>query len=141
MAKDKVKFSFTTEFQLEILRYLVQDKDGALVIKRVKPSYLVLIEHSIIAEGISKYFKRNNKVPSRNVLKQVIKDLLENKNYVDLVTKEDIPNIFKIIDNLYRIPLQDSEYIRDQIYKFATYVEMKNLNDSFHLNNFEQYEE
>lgn len=141
MAKDKVKFSFTTEFQLEILRYLIQDKDGALVIKRVKPSYLVLIEHSIIAEGISKYFKRNNKVPSRNVLKQVIKDLLENKNYVDLVTKEDIPNIFKIIDNLYKIPLQDSEYIRDQIYKFATYVEMKNLNDSFDLNNFEQYEE
>lgn len=139
--KNKIKFSFTTEFQLEILRFLVQDKDGGLVVKRVKPSYLVLIEHSIIAEGLVKFFKKNNKVPSKNILKQEIKELLEGKNYVDLVTQEDVPNIFKIIDDLYSVPLQDSEYIRDRIYQFSTYVEMKNLNESFDLENFDQYEE
>lgn len=139
--KNKIKFSFTTEFQLEILRFLVQDKDGGLVVKRVKPSYLVLIEHSIIAEGLVKFFKKNNKVPSKNILKQEIKELLESKNYVDLVTKEDVPNINKIIDDLYNTPLQDSEYIRDKIYQFSTYVEMKNLNESFDLENFDQYEE
>ena len=139
--KNKIKFSFTTEFQLEILRFLVQDKDGGLVVKRVKPSYLVLIEHSIIAEGLVKFFKKNNKVPSKNILKQEIKELLEGKNYVDLVTKEDVPNINKIIDDLYNTPLQDSEYIRDRIYQFSTYVEMKNLNESFDLENFDQYEE
>lgn len=139
--KNKIKFSFTTEFQLEILRFLVQDKDGSLVVKRVKPSYLVLIEHSIIAEGLVKFFKKNNKVPSKNILKQEIKELLEGKNYVDLVTKEDVPNINKIIDDLYNTPLQDSEYIRDKIYQFSTYVEMKNLNESFDLENFDQYEE
>lgn len=139
--KNKIKFSFTTEFQLEILRFLVQDKDGGLVVKRVKPSYLVLIEHSIIAEGLVKFFKKNNKVPSKNILKQEIKELLEGKNYVDLVTQEDIPNINKIIDDLYNTPLQDSEYIRDRIYQFSTYVEMKNLNESFDLENFDQYEE
>ena len=62
--KSKIKFSFTTDFQLEILRFLVQDKDGGLVVKRVKPSYLVLIEHSIIAEGLVKFFKKKKKVPS-----------------------------------------------------------------------------
>lgn len=139
--KNKIKFSFTTEFQLEILRFLVQDKDGGLVVKRVKPSYLVLIEHSIIAEGLVKFFKKNNKVPSKNILKQEIKELLEGKNYVDLVTQEDVPNINKIIDDLYNTPLQDSEYIRDRIYQFSTYVEMKNLNESFDLENFDQYEE
>ena len=139
--KNKIKFSFTTEFQLEILRFLVQDKDGGLVVKRVKPSYLVLIEHSIIAEGLVKFFKKNNKVPSKNILKQEIKELLESKNYVDLVTQEDVPNINKIIDDLYNTPLQDSEYIRDKIYQFSTYVEMKNLNESFDLENFDQYEE
>lgn len=139
--KNKIKFSFTTEFQLEILRFLVQDKDGGLVVKRVKPSYLVLIEHSIIAEGLVKFFKKNNKVPSKNILKQEIKELLEGKNYVDLVTQEDIPNINKIIDDIYNTPLQDSEYIRDRIYQFSTYVEMKNLNESFDLENFDQYEE
>lgn len=139
--KNKIKFSFTTEFQLEILRFLVQDKDGGLVVKRVKPSYLVLIEHSIIAEGLVKFFKKNNKVPSKNILKQEIKELLEGKNYVDLVTQEDVPNINKIIDDLYNTPIQDSEYIRDRIYQFSTYVEMKNLNESFDLENFDQYEE
>lgn len=139
--KNKIKFSFTTDFQLEILRFLVQDKDGGLVVKRVKPSYLVLIEHSIIAEGLVKFFKKNNKVPSKNILKQEIKELLEGKDYVDLVTQEDVPNINKIIDDLYNTPLQDSEYIRDRIYQFSTYVEMKNLNESFDLGNFDQYEE
>lgn len=139
MAKN-IKFSFSTDFQLEILRYLIQDKDGGLVVKKIKPSYLVLIEHSIIAEGLIKFIKKNNKVPSRNVLKQEIKELLEGKNYVDLVTKEDIPNINKLVDNLYKVPLQDSEYIQDKIYKFATYVEMKNLNESFDLEDFSQYE-
>ena len=141
MSKSKVKFSFSTDFQLEILRYIIQDKEGGLILKRIKPSYLVLIEHSIIAEGINKYYRKHSKVPSRNILKEVVKELLEGKEYVDLVTKEDIPNINKVIDNLYNIQIKDSDYIQDQIYKFSTYVEMKNLNDNFDLNNFDQYEE
>ena len=140
MKKDNTKFEFDTSFQLEILRYLLKDKEGGLIIKKIKPSYLVLIEHSLIAEGIFKFFKKKNKMPSKNILKEVIKELLESKNYVDLVTKDDIPNIHKIIDDLYSNPLNDSEYIREKIYQFSTYVEMKNLNDSFDLDNFEQYE-
>ena len=139
--KDSVKFSFTPDFQLEILRFILRDKEGGLVLRRVKSSYLVLIEHALIFEGISKYFKKQGKMPSENILKQVIKELLESKTYVDLVTKDDIPNINKLISNLYHIPLSDSDYIKEKIYQFSTYVEMKNLNDSFDLDNFEQYEE
>ena len=139
--KQKFKFSFSPDFQLEILRYILQDKEGGLVIKRLKPSYLVLIEHSIIAEGIFRFYKNHKRIPSKNILKEEVKDLLESKDYVDLVTYEDIPNITKIINGLYSEPLKDAEYIRDKIYQFSTYVEMKNLNDSFDLDNFEQYEE
>lgn len=139
--KNKIKFSFTPEFQLEILRFLIQDKDGGLVIKRIKPSYLVLIEHSLIAEAIMKFFRKRKKVPAKSILKQVVSELLESKDYVDLVTKEDIPNITKIINNLYDTPIQDADYIRDKIYQFSTYVEMKNLNESFNLEAFDQYEE
>ena len=139
--KDSVKFSFTPDFQLEILRFILRDKEGGLVLRRVKSSYLVLIEHALIFEGISKYFKKQGKMPSENILKQVIKELLESKAYVDLVTKDDLPSIQKLISNLYHIPLSDSEYIKERIYQFSTYVEMKNLNDSFYLDNFEQYEE
>lgn len=139
--KDSVKFSFTPDFQLEILRFILRGKEGGLVLRRIKSSYLVLIEHALIFEGISKYFKKQGKMPSENILKQVIKELLESKAYVDLVTKDDLPSIQKLISNLYHIPLSDSEYIKERIYQFSTYVEMKNLNDSFDLDNFEQYEE
>nr|UWD70127.1 MAG: DnaB-like helicase C terminal domain [Bacteriophage sp.] len=139
--KEQVKFSFSPDFQLEILRFVLRDKEGGLVLKRIKANYLVLIEHALIFEGITKYFKKQGKMPSENILKQVIKELLESKAYIDLVTKDDIPNIEKIISNLYHIPLSDSDYIKEKIYQFSTYVEMKNLNDSFDLDNFEQYEE
>lgn len=139
--KDKTKFEFSIEFQLEILRFLVRSKEAGLVINKIKPSYLVLIEHALIAEGIFKYYKKNKRVPSENILKEVIKELLESKDYIDLVTKDDIPNIFKIVHNLYNEPLKDADFIREKIYQFSTYVQMKNLNDSFDLNNFDQYEE
>lgn len=139
--KTKTKFSFSPEFQLEILRYIIKDKEGGLILKRIKPNYLVLIEHSIICDGIIKYYKKQNKIPSENVLKEVIKELLEGKQYADLVTKDDIPNIDRVISNLYHLPLSDADYIKEKIYQFSTYVEMKNLNDSFDLDNFEQYEE
>lgn len=139
--KSKTKFTFSPEFQLEILRYIIKDKEGGLILKRIKPNYLVLIEHSIICEGIIKYYKKQNRIPSENVLKEVIKELLEGKQYADLVTKDDIPNIDKVISNLYHLPLSDANYIKEKIYQFSTYVEMKNLNDSFDLDNFEQYEE
>lgn len=141
MGKNKFKFHFDVGFQLEILRFILQDKEGGLVLKRIKPSYLTLIEHSIIAEGINRFFKKSSKIPSENVLREVVKELLEGKDYVDLVTQEDIPNINGLITNLYHTPLMDREYIQKKVYEFTTFVEMKNLNDSFNLDDFSQYEE
>ena len=40
-SRSKVKFEFSTDFQLEILRFLIQGKEMGLMIKRIKPSYLV----------------------------------------------------------------------------------------------------
>lgn len=142
MKKSKFKFTFDINFQLEILRFIIQDKEGRLVLKRIKPGYLTLIEHSIIAEALVKYLKRkSNKIPSANVLKEVIKELLESKDYVDLVTKEDVPKILSIVDNLYNVHLKDRDYIQEKVYQFTTFIEMKNLNDNFDLNDFHQYEE
>lgn len=140
-SKNKEKFSFTTEFQLEVLRYIIRDPEGPLALSRMKPSYLTLIEHTIIAEGISKFFKQSHRIPSKAVLKENINSMLTSKNYVDLVLKEDIPNIFKLIDNLYSHPLKDSDIIKDAIYRFSAYVEMKSLNENFDLENYSQYQE
>lgn len=141
MKQGNIKFSFDVSFQLEILRFLVQGKKLGLILKRIKPSYLVLIEHSLIAEGIIKYYQKNKVIPSQNILKEVVRELLESKKYVDLVIKDDIPNINKIIHNLYSEPLKDADFIEEKILEFSTYIEMKNLNDSFDLNDFSQYGE
>ena len=94
------KFSFSIEFQLEVLRYLIQNKEAPLVLGKVKPGYFALIEHALILEGINKFFRKYKKIPSKPLLIETLKTLLESKAYVDLVTKEDVPAIHKILDNL-----------------------------------------
>lgn len=137
--RTKEKFSFLPDFQLEVLRYIIKDRDGITVLSKVKPVYLTLIEHSIIAEGLNVFFKKNSRIPSKPILKETIKNLLESKTYVDLVTKEDVPEINRIVDDLYNNPLKDADIIREEIFKFSAYVELKNLTESFDLENFTQY--
>ena len=108
---------------------------------KVKPGYFALIEHALILEGINKFYKRYKKIPSQALLIETVKQLLDGRNYVDLVTKEDIPNINKIISGLYSQPLQDDLAIAENIYKFAAYVEMKSLTEEMDFSNFNLYEE
>lgn len=136
----KEKFTFSIDFQLEVLRYLIQSKESPLIINKVKPGYFALIEHALIMEGLSKFFRKYNKIPSKPLLIETCKSLLEGKEYVDLVIKEDIPKINNIIKQLYNIPLKDSEVIQDNIYKYIAYIEIKSLNESTDFSNFNTYD-
>ena len=137
---EREKFTFSIDFQLEVLRYLIQSKESPLVINKVKPGYFALIEHALIMEGLSKFFRKYNKIPSKPLLIETCKSLLEGKEYVDLVIKEDIPKINNIIKQLYNIPLKDSEVIQDNIYKYIAYIEIKSLNESTDFSNFNTYD-
>lgn len=139
--KNKEQFSFSTDFQLEVLRFIIKDKDGITALSRIKPGYLTLIEHSVIADALLSFSKKHNRIPGQPILKESINNLLESKNYVDLVTKEDVSSIISLVDNLYNKPLKDGDIIKDKIYKFAAYVEVKNLTESFDLTSFDQYGE
>lgn len=139
MKLDKPKFEFSTDFQFEILKYIIQDREGFTLLMKIKPHYLVLIEHALILEGILKYFKKYKKVPSENILKEVIQELLKSKSYVDLVVKEDLPNIFKLIKVLYSAPLKDPDYIKEKVFQFSMYVEVKKLTESLDLKDFDSY--
>ena len=139
--KDNNKFQFDTEFQLEILRFLIRDPRGQEFISNLKPSYLTLIEHSVILEALIKYHRNNNgRIPSKVTLNQVIKDVLESKEYNSLVIEDDIPNIKKLVLDIYTNPLSDSDYISDKLRKYIAYVKMKNLTESIDINDFNQYE-
>lgn len=135
------KFDFTLEFQLEVLRFYTQSKESPLLLSKVKSNYFTLIEHSIIYEAILKFYNRYHKIPSKPLLIESFHRLLQKREYVDLVLKDDIPNITRIIQDLYDKPLQDEEVIQDKIYKFSAFIEMRLLNERMDLTNFDLYED
>ena len=76
-----------------------------------------------------------------NMLKEVLKELVECKRYVDLVSKDDIANMNKVISNVYDIGVWDCDQIKEKIYELCSYVEMKKLNDCLDLDKLEEQEE
>lgn len=92
--KDKNKFAFGTDFQQEILHYIIKDKNGILALNQVKDSYFTLINHQVIAKALAKLSKKNKRIPKNaSVLNQEIQDLLSVKGIADLVTKDDLVEI------------------------------------------------
>lgn len=134
------KFTFSIEFQLEVLRFLIQGKESLLYIPKIKPGYFTLIEHSILVEALIKFVKKYQRIPSEVLMIEQVKTLLEGKNYTDLVTKEDIPNIHKLISELYNKPLKDVDIVLENIHKFIAYIELKALNESMDFSDYNSYE-
>lgn len=141
--KDKgIRFNFGLDFQKEILHYIIKDKQGVLCLKDIKDTYFTLISHSVIFKVIKKFSRKNGKVPmNRVVLLEEIDQHLKQKAYENLVTKEDFTEIRDILYYLFDQPLEDADIIREKIVKFAMYVEMKHLSESFDLTDFAQYDE
>lgn len=134
------KFTFSIEFQLEVLRFLVQGKEALLYVTKIKPGYFTLIEHSIVVEALVKFVKKYQRIPSEVLMVEQVKTLLEGKDYVDLVTKDDIPNIHSLISELYNKPLKDVDIVLENIHKFIAYIELKALNESMDFSDYNSYE-
>ena len=114
--KDKNKFAFGTDFQQEILHYIIKDKNGILALNQVKDSYFTLINHQVIAKALAKLSKKNKRIPKNaSVLNQEIQDLLSVKGIADLVTKDDLVEIKHTVEKLYSEPLLDGEDIREKV--------------------------
>ncbi len=134
------KFTFSIEFQLEVLRFLIQGKESLLYVQKIKPEYFTLIEHSIVVEALVKFVKKYQRIPSEVLMVEQVKTLLEGRDYVDLVTKDDIPNIHKLISELYNKPLKDVDIVLENIHKFIAYIELKALNNSMDFSDYNSYE-
>lgn len=134
------KFTFSIEFQLEVLRFLIQGKEALLYVQKIKPGYFTLIEHSIVVEALVKFVKKYQRIPSEVLMVEQVKTLLEGSDYVDLVTKDDIPNIHKLISELYNKPLKDVDIVLENIHKFIAYIELKVLNESMDFSDYNSYE-
>ena len=87
---DREQFKFSIQYQLEVLRYLIQSKESILSINKVKSSYFSLLEHCLICESLLKSYKKYKKIPSEPVLLEHTQTMLNSKDYVSLTTKDDL---------------------------------------------------
>lgn len=137
---DRDQFKFTIQFQLELLKYIVQSKEAILYLDKVKSSYFTLLEHAIICETLLRVYKKYNKVPGKVAMKEAIRKLLNTKEYAALVLEDDLPGIEKVVEVAYNEPVQDVDILKRSFIKFISFIEMKTLNEVTDFTDFDQYQ-
>ncbi len=140
MANDEIKFEFGTDFQFDLLKYTVQDRDGYKAIKKFSDGYFTLIEHAVIAKVLKNYWGKESRVPGETILKEEIRELLNSREFVKVVTREDEAEIMKLVKPLYSSIVKDGDKILEKASKFKSYVELKYVIENADLKNFESYE-
>jgi hypothetical protein len=85
MPKNNIKFKFTTEYQWDLLRYTVQDKNGEKALNKYDDDYFTLIPHQVIAYALKSFYKKNRRIPGETILREQIVQLLNSKQYLNLV--------------------------------------------------------
>lgn len=134
------KFKFTIEYQFDLLRYIVLDKNGVKALEKVDDTYFTLTEHSIIAFALKSYYKKNKRIPGETILREKIKNLLNTKQFVDLVTKDEQAEILKQLSPLYIGIVKDGDEIYNLCKQFSSYVKIKHLLENMDIDDFESYQ-
>jgi len=122
---NKQKFSFGTEFQEAILHYIIYDKNGFKALDLCEDYYFTLIAHHVIAHALKIFYKKKKRIPSKPVLKEVLRDSYNTKKLGEMVLEEDKQEVDRIIERLYNNPLRDADEILENVVKFARYVNVK----------------
>lgn len=135
------KFIYDPEYQWEIIKYIVLDRDGYKALQLVEPEYFSLVEQQVIVAGLKKFFKKKQRVP-KNVanFKQEVKLLFRTRKYAQNLKSEDKENILKKISSIFRSKLRDAEDIFEECKKFASFVNVKKLMEEVDITNFDSYQ-
>ena len=80
-ASKKKKFPFGVDFQQSILQFSVTDKQGYKAIELFNEDYFTLLEHSIIAHVLKRYYKLKRSIPSKVILREKLRALFRTKEY------------------------------------------------------------
>lgn len=136
---NKLKFQYTPEYQWDLLRYIINDKMGHKALVKVRDHYFTLIEHQVIAYAIIEYYEKNHKIPGETILREQIITLLNSKNFVDLVKKDQQDTIIRLIPQLYQGIIIDGDEIYNMCKTFSQYVRIKELLEEIDPRDWNQY--
>ena len=95
------KFKFSTDYQFDILKYTVTDKNGFKALELYDDSNFSLVEHALIAYSLKLYYKAKRKIPkNKNIFKEYVVDTIKTEKFYQDLTKQDNDNIFKLVDEM-----------------------------------------
>jgi len=135
-----IKFKYTTEFQFDLLRFTVVDRDGYKALELYDDTYFTLVEHSVIAFTLKRYYKRNKRIPGSTILLEELQDVFKLREFINNLTDDDRKEILSLSKELYKERVKDGEEILKKAEKFAQFVDLKDSIEKVDLLDFSQYE-
>lgn len=135
-----VKFKFTTEFQFDLLRFTVLDRDGYKALELYNDSYFTLTEHAVIANTLKRFYKLKKRVPGKVIFKEELLKTFDKREFTNNLTDDDRKEILRITDNIFTGIVQDGDEILEETERFAQFIELKDVVESIDLLDFETYE-
>jgi len=132
------KFIFSLDYEFDLLRFTVCDRDGSSALELYDPLYFTSLHYGVIADALKKYHKKRKKIPGATILKEEVLDLFKTRDYLNALDPTDKDTILKTIPTLF-VPPRDGDIILEKCLKWAAYVNMKREIESVDLFNFEQY--
>ena len=140
MLKPDNKFKFTIEYQWDLLRYTVQDRNGENALNKYDDDYFTLIEHQVIAHSLKTFYKKNKKIPGETMLREVIYSTLNSKEYASLVTKDEQNEILSLVKPLYHTIVEDGDIVYKKCKDFRRHIRVKKLVEDIDINDFTKYD-
>lgn len=139
--KPQIKFPYTLEFQWDIIKAICQDtKNGESILKLIKSEYFEDLQHTIIIEGLLKFYKRYHRIPGSTFLKESIISLLKTREYINLISQEEQNEVLKMVDDAYHEVLKDSDLILEKSVQFHNYCNLKPVIENANVSDFSTYE-
>lgn len=135
-----MKFKFTTDFQYDLLRYTVQDKNGYKAIELYDDSYFTLTEHAVIAYTLRTYFKRKKSIPGKTILLEEIYKTFDHREFVNNLTEEDRKEILTLTEGLFKGIVKDGDDIIEAAERFSQYVDLKHEVENVDLLDYDHYD-
>lgn len=136
---ERNKFKYTTDYQWDLLRFIVQDSKGENALKKVEDDYFTLIEHQVIVYALKKYFKKNKRLPGETILREQIVIILNTKHFINAVSKNEQKEIISLIKPLYHEKVVDGTEIYEMCKQFSTYIKVKNIVEDMDINDFDSF--
>lgn len=134
------KFEFDVDYQLDLLKYAIKDRDGFKVIKIFEPDYFTLNEHMVLADAIKRFYKTHKRVPRQpSIIQEELKHLFRTRDYAELLSKEERANALSTLKTLFTAEVKDGDLILKKCRDFVRYVEVKHTIENIDLLNFTHY--